>query len=221
MSSKALSQTGSRPSTVRLASLWVFLTSLIIVGSSRLVFFYSTVAESVPTSVFSFVGISIVVDPVLLFIVMYALSPRVGIESNYVRISLGLLAAGIVGEGIAAWLFGALIQSNLNYSFPNIASYAYIGIYTFAVGFSAIAFSFFRRAAEVTAATVSTIDAGTVRTARGRLLDFASFAFAVASIAIAIKLTTFIGQTVVFDPINYGDSVIMVITALLLIYRLR
>ncbi len=78
-----------------------------------------------------------------------------------------------------------------------------------------------RRTTRVSTAIASTIDEEEVKSTRGRLLDFATFAFGIASIAIAIKLATFIGQTVVFDPINYGDSIIIIITALLLIYRLR
>ncbi len=207
---------------MKLASLWVFVTSLLIVTSSRLVFFYSTVVEPTQsTSVISFLGLSITIDPIVLFAAMYALSPKVSIENTYVRMSVALLTAGLMGEGVAEWLSHVLFQSGLGFTTSPTEFVVYVGFYTFAVGFSAGALSYLRRTTRVSTAIASIIDEEEVKSTRGRLLDFATFAFGIASIAIAVKLATFIGQTVVFDPINYGDSVIIIITALLLIYRLR
>lgn len=207
---------------MKLASLWVFVTSLLIVTSSRLVFFYSTVAEPTQsTSVISFLGLSIAIDPIALFVAMYVLSPKVSIENTYVRMSVALLTAGLMGEGVAEWLSDVLFQSGLGLATSPTEFVVYVGFYTFAVGFSAGALSYFRRTTRVGTVTASAIDEEEMKSVRGRLLDFATFAFGIASIAIAVKLATFIGQTVVLDPINYGDSIIIVIAALLLIYRLR
>jgi len=149
---------------------------------------------------------------------MYLLSARIDLLGNYGRVGVALLSGGWLGVVLGAWLPLATFWSGFQGPvIPPLVpdAYLYASVYTFAVGFSAAALSYFRRTVTPNSALKQKANI------RRRLMSFAGFSLGTASIAIAIRLATFIGQNVVLSPINYWDSIIIGAAALLLIYKSR
>jgi len=201
--------------------------SFLLVLSSSLVGLYSDmlfVKEGM--WVYQLIVLFYVINPGLVFASMYFAARKALLQGQFVPVLLfmlgGILAGSVASEAI--WFFFS--------PFVNTAAYFASGLYVvplvrtallpLAFGLLAIVVSRaiprnFRR--ETKSAVSSLVERESARSARGRLLDFVTFAFGIASMAISVKIAVLVGQNVGLSPIDYVDSVILAITSLLLIHR--